>query len=329
MEPPMQSGFKQFIKKYWEVFVGVLFIGLAIYFLINSKAELGKIIHTVTHANLIYLLTGLLVSGLYILLQSLMYFFSFRTVLGSVPFIQTTILFLKRFVIGSILPAGGIATLAFFTSEAINPKTNENKVHIGSLIYGFVGVFSVFLFSLPGLIIMAASRTLSHKELIPVIILIGFISIIATGLYSLYKRTWAFKFISRLFPRFKTIQNEFSEENFNKSEFIKIIIASLLLDLTGVIHLFLSMKAITSEGTIEEAFLGHIASATIMIISPFLKGSGAVEASLTYILEQYGFKLQLALSISLLYRLFQFWISIFIGICLFILKPKSKPIVPQ
>jgi phosphatidylglycerol lysyltransferase len=325
----MQSGFKPFLKKYWEVIVGILFIGLAIYFLIRSKAELGKIIHTVTHAKPIYLIIGLLVSGIYIMLQSLMYYFSFRTVQGSVPFIQTTILFLKRFVVGSLLPAGGIATLAFFSSEAINEKTNENKVHIGSLIYGFVGVFSVFLFSLPGLFIMVASRTISHKELIPVIILLGFILLITTGLYSVYKRTWAFKIISKVFPRFKSIQDEFKEENFNKSEFIKIIIASLFLDLTGVVHLYIAMKAISPEGSIEEAFLGHIASATIMIISPFLKGSGAVEASLTYILEQYGFKLHLALSISLLYRLFQFWISVFIGLLLFILKPKSKPIASQ
>ncbi|MDP4278536.1 MAG: phosphatidylglycerol lysyltransferase domain-containing protein, partial [Bacteroidota bacterium] len=54
--------------------------------------------------------------------------------------------------------------------------------------------------------------------------------------------------------------------------------------------------------------------------SPFLRGLGAIEVSVTYILGQYGYPLVLASAMTLLYRFFEFWLPLAAGVISFISK---------
>ena len=51
-----------------------------------------------------------------------------------------------------------------------------------------------------------------------------------------------------------------------------------------------------------------------MVISPFLRGLGAVELSMVYVLEQFGYSSTHALSITILYRVFEFWLPLIAGL---------------
>jgi len=54
--------------------------------------------------------------------------------------------------------------------------------------------------------------------------------------------------------------------------------------------------------------------------SPFLRGLGAIEISIVFILGQYGYPLVIAASMTLLYRFFEFWIPLVAGMLSFISK---------
>ena len=58
----------------------------------------------------------------------------------------------------------------------------------------------------------------------------------------------------------------------------------------------------------------------LLVISPFLRGIGAIEFSLTLIFKHYGFSTSEALAITLIYRLFEFWLPIAAGIVSFLLR---------
>ncbi|MHB1922657.1 MAG: phosphatidylglycerol lysyltransferase domain-containing protein, partial [Chitinophagaceae bacterium] len=60
-----------------------------------------------------------------------------------------------------------------------------------------------------------------------------------------------------------------------------------------------------------------------LVISPFLKGIGAIEIALVYILTLYGFNTTAAASITLLYRFFNFWLLILAGLGSFLFKRES------
>ncbi|MCJ7713145.1 phosphatidylglycerol lysyltransferase domain-containing protein, partial [Candidatus Bathyarchaeota archaeon] len=71
------------------------------------------------------------------------------------------------------------------------------------------------------------------------------------------------------------------------------------------------------------ALTGYVAMIIIMSFSPFMRGLGAVELSLTYLLVQFGYETSLAASITLIFRFFEFWLPLAIGLFVFIIKKES------
>jgi phosphatidylglycerol lysyltransferase len=83
------------------------------------------------------------------------------------------------------------------------------------------------------------------------------------------------------------------------------------------------MKALDIPASISAASIAYIVSIVLMVISPFLRGLGAVELSLIYILSSFGYTTQQGLGITVLYRLFEFWLPLVAGIVAFALKGKQ------
>jgi phosphatidylglycerol lysyltransferase len=73
------------------------------------------------------------------------------------------------------------------------------------------------------------------------------------------------------------------------------------------------MIALGAGPSWEAAFIGYVVMVILLSISPFLRGLGAIEVSVTYILTLYGKPALLASAITVLFRLFEFWIPFFVG----------------
>jgi phosphatidylglycerol lysyltransferase len=80
------------------------------------------------------------------------------------------------------------------------------------------------------------------------------------------------------------------------------------------------MLALGFTPSLPAATLGYIVMVILLIVSPLLRGLGAIEVSLTYMLNQFGFSLTAAASITLLYRLFEFWTPLLISVASFFSK---------
>ena len=95
------------------------------------------------------------------------------------------------------------------------------------------------------------------------------------------------------------------------------ILFSTGVEFSGMFHIFIAMLALGLPASFTVAAIAYIVSVLLMITSPFLRGLGAVEISLVYILETYGYSTVQALSITVLYRLFEFWLPMIFGILAF------------
>lgn len=293
-------------------------IMLAFIFFRNERKELVQIIPNIEHADVRWLLTGLAVTFIYVFFQSGMYVSSFSAIGLSLKWLDSIELFLKRNFLSIFLPAGGVSALAYTPSQLRKRDFNKTQIHQASGLYAFAGLFTVFLVGLPVVILFAFSANTHLKtawvSLVAVVCVLAGIIWIANTLKGKGK---LYKIIENKFPAFAPTIDELFAANVNSKKYIGAIAFSTGVEITGMFHLFIAMLALGLPASFSVAAIAYIVSVLLMITSPFLRGLGAVELSLVYILQLYGYSTLQALSITVLYRVFEFWLPMAFGILAF------------
>lgn len=303
---------------YWREILAVLMILLAFIFFGSERKELEQIIPNISQANGDWLLAGFGVTILYVFLQSGMYVNSFSSIGLSLKWIDAIELFLKRNFLSIFLPAGGVSALAYTPIQLRKRGFNKPQVHQASGLYAFAGLFTVFLVGFPVIILFAlSSKHQSQNAWIALIVLMIIIAAIFRVAKILKEKGNLYRFIVKKFPRSATVIDELFAANVNNKKYAGSIVYSTGVEFTGMFHIYIAMLALGLPASLTIAAIGYIVSVLLMVTSPFLRGLGAVELSLVYILEMYGYSTVDALSITILYRVFEFWLPMLLGILSF------------
>lgn len=309
-------------KLHWKEMLAVLFILLAIYFFRQQRHELYSLMPAIERANRFWVIIGVVLTAGYILLQAWMYLYSFRSVGSKLDIGRGTELFLKRNLLSIFLPAGGVSSLAYMPQSLRRSDINKQQIHQASGIYGFVGIFSVFVVGLPvvGYAILHDESMLEAVGGLVTIcaVLAGIVWIVR----SIQTRGAAYNLLAKYLPGVMGHVDEIFAFDLNRPAFVKTILVSAGIELAGIAHLYLSMLATGAHPSLEAACVGYIVATIFLIVSPFLRGLGAIELSLAYLLTNYGFTSLQALEITLLYRLFEFWLPLLAGVFAFVLKSR-------
>jgi phosphatidylglycerol lysyltransferase len=298
--------------------LSVLFIALGLHFFRHEQTELEEIKRTLLNADLYYVLTGVALTIFYICIQGMMYSYSFRSVDEHITLKSAMVLFIKRNLISVFLPAGGISSLAFFSKSIEKQNISKSKIHVASTIYAFTGIVSVLVVAVPVMIYALLNNRLSSNV---VYTFAGVLLLIFGCIYcirSLIKEGRIYRFVVRINPGFEAQFAEVKAISVSNRSFIITLLFSVLIEVIGITHLLISMSALGYPVSLEGAALGYIVSVMFLIISPFLRGMGAIELSLSFILIQYGFSTLESVSITFLYRFFEFWLLLVIGAFSFI-----------
>jgi phosphatidylglycerol lysyltransferase len=312
-----------FKKLHWKELLAILFLLLAIYFFRSQRHELSSLIPAIRKANRSWVWVGIFITAGYILLQALMYVYSFKAVGGRLGLFKSTELFLKRNLLSVFLPAGGISSLAYLPENIRRTQVNKQQVHQASGIYGFVGILSVFVVGIP-VVIYAMLHAASMKDAIWGLAVISLLLLAVVWMVrSMQTHGAAYRLLIKYFPRAALQVDEMFSFRLSGSAFIKTILASVFIEIAGVAHLYISMLAVGVHPSLEAACVGYIVATIFLIISPFLRGLGAIELSLAYLLTSYGFTTLEALEITLLFRLFEFWLPLIAGLLAFGLKGRQ------
>ncbi|MCW3467985.1 phosphatidylglycerol lysyltransferase domain-containing protein [Chitinophaga nivalis] len=310
-------------KLHLKELLAVLFILLAIYFFRSQRHELYALIPAIKKADRGWVLSGIVITFAYILLQALMYVFSFRSVGARLDTLKSTELFLKRNLLSVFLPAGGISSLAYLPQSLRRTSLHKQQIHQASGIYGFTGILSVFLAGIP-VVLYAMLHTGSMKDAIwgltaICLLLLGVVWLVR----SMQSKGKAYQLLAKYFPAAAAQADEIFAFHLSVPAFMNTVVASVLIEVAGVAHLYLSMLAAGVAPSLEAACVGYIVATIFLIISPFLRGLGAIELSLAYLLSNYGYSTLEALEITLLFRLFEFWLPLVAGMIAFALKGKE------
>jgi phosphatidylglycerol lysyltransferase len=316
-----------FLKKkfFWQTLLGLMFLVVVIYFIRNERVELEKMRPILAEAKWYYLLAGFLVSLLIIYFQALLYVWSFKSVGKKLPIISATLLFLKRNVMGVLIPGGTFSSLAFFNADLDQYRISKTQQYMGSYIFGAASTVSIIVIAIPAIIILALKGQLNDIELVGFVLLCFIIVILTWGLYTLIRneKGFLFRFLHKNKPSWLLILEEFSNQHVSLKRIIQACLISVCIEIFGVLHLYLALKALNVTPLFSVALTGYVVMLIVMSFSPFIRGLGAVELSLTYLLVQFGYVTSLAASITIIFRLFEFWIPLFIGLLVFVFKKEN------
>ncbi|WP_226064577.1 phosphatidylglycerol lysyltransferase domain-containing protein [Kaistella polysaccharea] len=309
---------KIFLKIKWQELLAVLILFLAFVFFRSEREEMSSIIPQIKLAKTFWIVAGLLLTIFYVFLQALMYVTSFRAVGVKIKITEALELFLKRNFLSVFLPAGGISSLAFTPRQLQRKNYIQKSIHKASAIYGFVGILTVFLVGIP---VVAYAAFVNKNFGNSGIWLLGigiFIGLVFWMVNSLRSKGMVYQLIEKKFPKQINSVDEFFGGEINKISFYETVLISVLIEFCGIFHLLIAMFAFGTPGSFSAAAIGYTISVLLMLVSPFLRGLGAVEFTLIYILANFGFSHSQGLGITLLYRVFEFWLPLLLGLLAFI-----------
>lgn len=303
----------KYVKIPWQQVLAILILLLAFVFFRSERKEMMQIIPSIQSAKPIWLLIGFGITILYISLQAAMYITSFKAVGLPLKFWDAVNLFLKRNFISVFLPAGGISSLAYLPKQIKKQQFETNKIIQASSIYGFIGLLTVFIIGVPIIIYSIYVNKYFNDSWISLVIL-GLILILVYFIYNSFKtKNKFYQIIENKFPKITEEINPIFEASLNRKNINLTILISTIIEITGILHVYIAMLALGIQPTFDAAALAYTITVLLMIISPFLRGLGAVEFTMVYILTQFGYSHNQGLATTLLYRVFEFWLPLGFG----------------
>jgi phosphatidylglycerol lysyltransferase len=307
-------------KIVFQFLLAILFIAVGAWFIRHEQSELGEVRHILLSSRWQYILIGILVTVIYLFLLGFMYKMAFSTVGKKIPLSLTLLLFLKRNLISVFIPAGGVTSLAFFTSEIEKTGISKTKIHFASAVYAFVGILSIVLVAIPIVIYALIEGKSGAGELFGLSAMIVLVFILVYMYRSVNRKKYFYRIIVRFFPSTEVYLEDMISHKMDIRYLTYTILISCIIDVTGIVQLFIVMKALGFQASVLVAMLGYLTSVLSLLISPFMRGLGAVEVSLSFILMRLGFSNMEAVAITLLYRFFEFWLPLIVGALSFLLK---------
>ena len=298
----------------------LLFISLAIWFIKHEKTELRDVRNLLETSKWQIIAIGSCLTVTYIILQGLLYKTAFASLKAKVPLHSTIVLFLKRNFISVFLPAGGVSSLMFFMDDIERKGVSKTQIQLASSIYAFTGILTVVIVAVPAFIYATLKRSIDAGELYALAAVVLLIIMLYLAYRSIKNGGIVHKWLVRFFPVTEVFLEDLKEKVILGRFFLIGVLASLGIEITGIILLYLAMTALNVDPGLFAAIMGYIISVVFMVASPFLRGLGAVEVSMSFILIRFGFSHVEAISITLIYRFFEFWLILFIGLISFLVK---------
>jgi phosphatidylglycerol lysyltransferase len=297
-----------------------LFIGMAAWFVGHEKMELFNVKKILISADTKWVLVGSGVVFFYIFMQGVMYMNAFASINAPIKLWDAIILYLKRNFIGVFLPAGGVASIAFFNSGLDKNGITRTQGYFASSIYAFVGILTVVIVAVPAFLFVVTGGSIGIGKWVALACVIVILGLIIFLYFSLLKKWLIYKLILKIYPKAEILIEDIKNNEINRLYFFYTVMASIIIEFIGIALVYISMISLNIIPSISISIMAYIAVVVFLIISPFLRGLGAIEVSMTYVLMQSGLSNVNSIAITILFRFFEFWLPFLTGLMSFLMK---------
>ncbi|GGG49015.1 phosphatidylglycerol lysyltransferase domain-containing protein [Bizionia arctica] len=315
----------QQIKNHWklilQIALGILSVLLAVYFIKHEGTELTDVKTVLLQAKPFWLFCGIVLILLFVAVQGWMYQHSFKAVQRKIPFNVGMLLYLKRNFISIFIPAGTLTNVLFFNKD-IEEKQGIEKTYIyyASTLFSICSILSSILVAIPAVILLFIKGGLKGNMVYGILAATLIFSLLIYVVISIVKKRFVYQKILKLAPTFAKVISDLQTQPLNKIELLKVLLLSCIIELIGISHLYIAMGALGLTPSLIVAIIGYALVLIILMSSPFLRGIGAIELALTYALTLFDYSAVTALSMVFLFRFFEFWSVMILGIFALLFK---------
>ena len=312
---------KSHTKLILQLMLGLLSILAAVYFIKHEQTELLQVKSVLSNANGWLVSLGILSVLFIVLVQGWMYQYSFKAVKKRIPLKTGILLFLKRNFISVFIPASTVTNIFFFNKDIEkNQGIDKAYIYYASTIFSVCSIASSILIAIPAAVILLLKNNLRENFIlglvIIVLILVGLIYVIM----SIIRKGSVFKLLQKKSPQIALSLEELLTHPLDKIALYMVLGLSCVIEVIGVMQLYIAMMALNISPSITVAIIGYSLVLVILMTSPLLKGVGAIELALTYVLTLFGFAAVGALSVAFLFRFFEFWSVLVLGVFALLFK---------
>lgn len=293
-------------------------IWLMYQFVQQGRVEIPQLMDRLKSAHKNWLLIGVALSVTFVCLQGEMYVWSFRSVHENIPRRTAILLYLKRNFVSVFLPVGSISSLAAFSESIEKQGITKVKMGLASAIYLVGGIVTLWAIALPILFFTAQSQSIDTVAYVSLIVLTVLLLAVVLLVLNIKNKGKSHQLLAKYRPKVVAQIDNLLATPMNIKALIMVNVASLGLEIVGILLLFAAIYAIGLDIHWLIPCLAYTIATLILYVAPVARGVGAVELSLMYILTQNGIDANSALTITLIYRFFGFWLPLFGGALSFI-----------
>lgn len=292
----------------------IFFILLSVV-LISLLKDFNKSLNFIKHSNKTYLCLVLFLSFTNFILAAYSYM---KLSFFPQGIIKSTIVQFAANTMNKILPAGigALGTLYDFMIKSKNTKTQALALVAINNILGLVaGILTLLTLVFIGKFNSFSKLHLNFRSSIYILIAFLLSLVIWVILYFKVKKI-------RIF--FKDLGNQFLAFKSRKSNLLIAFMAQILLNLSNVLCLYLTTRALGFNFNISDVAITYNLAILIGNLIPAPGGVGSVDAGLIAILVVFGASISEATSISILFRILNMWTPFVLGLPAIFYARKKK-----
>ena len=186
-----------------EVAVGLLFVTLGVYFIRHEQVEMGHVADSLQQADGWWLGIGLVFTLAFVVVQGLMYQFSFRAIHERIRLSTGVSLFLKRNLVSVFLPAGMLTNMLFFSKSVEKAEgVNRTQIYFASSIFTICSIASTIIVGVPALVLLFLKNSLSGEMVLGLLASVALLGVLGYGVYTIIHEGWGYRLVESGCPPF-------------------------------------------------------------------------------------------------------------------------------
>jgi uncharacterized membrane protein YbhN (UPF0104 family) len=296
-----------------SVVLSLVVVGSTVLFVSRSRGEFHQAIQSIDGADPRWILAALLLQCLLIALIGVKYRLLLRRLGYPLSTTTTTLMQLRRHTIGSILPFGGASSWVTFARDlSRSGVTIEDAVFTAGLAT-LTSEIAFAAFLVPVLVGLVITGEATGPMLAGSLLMLGLAALLTVVLLMIC-RLGPDAPLCRRFPRkLVGIVERTRAHGVSVRDLVLPVMLNLGVNAVGVAALFASCAAVGATPSLWAILAGRVIGSVLMLIAPFMQGTGAVELSLTASLREAGMPAAAALAAVLVFRITQFWFPLVVG----------------
>jgi uncharacterized membrane protein YbhN (UPF0104 family) len=224
---------------------------------------------------------------------------------------RLTLLHLQRHVVGTLTPVGGPASAYVFVRGLACRQVPADDSLLALALRGVSGYAAFVTLLIPALIVMKPSLLILSVAgllaLILVVSLVGSIVLLRDREPSGHLPGWLPSRMTHFIARARA-------HHLRPHDLLAPYLLALLLNLVGVVMLFVCLQALGQQVSPASALAAFAAGNLFSIVAPVFQGIGIVEVSMAVTLQGFGIPAAAALAATLLYRVADVWLPLGVGL---------------